>query len=245
MILKVRREDTVCIRKSMLNINLINIEEINREKYELFRNVISEDRGKKADRFLFIEDSKRCVCAELLLQYSFYHMFNKKIQLNICYNEYLKPSLKHIDGFKYNISHSGKWVAIAYGSNEVGIDVERIQKGKVDIADRFFTEEEKKYIHIGMEEEQIRRFTEVWTLKESYIKYLGIGLSSGLNFFSVNPLDGSIFDQKRGITSQLRLKSYLFDLEYYLAICTIEQETTIHEISIEQMIKFLDYTKNV
>lgn len=187
----------------MIHINLISIEEVNSEILGMFRIAVSEERGKKADRYLLIDDSKRCICAELLLQHSLYHTFNRMIPLNISYNDYGKPFLKQIEGFSYNISHSGKWVVIAYGSSEVGIDVENVRKGKVDIADRFFTAKEKEYIYRGPKEEQIRRFTEIWTLKESYIKYLGTGLSTSLNSFSVDPLDGSIVDYNREITSSL------------------------------------------
>lgn len=226
-------------KENMLYINFINIEAIDSETYQLFRSVVSENRRKKADRFVFMEDAKRCICAELLLEYSLFQMFNQMISINLCYNENGKPSLEHVEGFLYNISHSGKWVVIAYGDNEVGIDIERIPVKNTDIVDDFFSDEEKKYIHSGKNDEQIRRFIEIWTLKESYLKYLGTGLSKKLNSFSVNPVDHNISDENKKIDPLLKLKSYLFDLDYYLAICTTEKEVSIYEVGLEDMLDFV------
>lgn len=40
------------------------------------------------------------------------------VEMDIGYNEFGKPFMNHMNGFSYNLSHSGKWVAIAYGSSE-------------------------------------------------------------------------------------------------------------------------------
>jgi 4'-phosphopantetheinyl transferase len=50
---------------------------------------------------------------------------------------------------------------------------------------RCFTDEEINYINGQREADILSRFYEVWTLKESYIKAIGLGLSCPLRFFSV------------------------------------------------------------
>ncbi len=224
----------------MLVVNYNKITDINNDNYQLLRNAVSEERRMRADRFHFIDDAKRSICAELLLQYSLFQKCGRLVEMDIGYNEFGKPFMNHINGFSYNLSHSGKWVAIAYGSSEVGIDIEKIQTGKESISDKFFTEEENSFIHTVTGEERTKRFTQIWTLKESYIKYCGTGLSTRLNSFSVNALDGMVTNQNGDIQMNLRLKSYPFDTDYYLSICSMEEEVTLHEIRLEDLIQFID-----
>lgn len=221
-------------------INCFNITGISPDQYPMFKNAVSEERRKRADRYHFMDDSKRCICAELLLQYSLFQEAGRFAEINIIYNKFGKPSLNYSNNFSYNLSHSGKWVAIAYGNTEVGIDIEKIQPGKGDIADKFFTEEENCFIHEAKGREQVERFTQIWTLKESYIKYLGTGLSTRLDSFSVNAAAGVVTGQNGEIQKGLSLKSYPFDTDYYLSVCCAEEEIIIHEIMPEDMIQFIN-----
>lgn len=64
----------------------------------------------------------------------------------------------------------------------VGIDIECIKPIDMAIAERFFTSDETAYIMAG---EQEQRFYEIWTKKESNIKWEGKGLHKPLTSFSV------------------------------------------------------------
>jgi 4'-phosphopantetheinyl transferase len=165
------------------------------------------------------------------------------VDLDILYNKFGKPYLNLMDGFSYNLSHSGDWVVIAYGSSEVGVDIEKMQEGKEELADKLFTQEEKSFIYSVEGKERSKRFTLIWTLKESYIKYLGTGLSTSLNSFSVNAIEGVVTKQNGVCQRELRLKSYLFDIDYYLSICSVEEEVIIREIKLWELIKFIDRSK--
>lgn len=61
----------------------------------------------------------------------------------------------------------------------VGCDIEEIRDLKQDISDFVFSESEK----IDGSD-----FYTVWTKKESYLKYLGTGLSKQMNSFSVKDI---------------------------------------------------------
>ncbi|PEM20850.1 4'-phosphopantetheinyl transferase family protein [Bacillus wiedmannii] len=101
------------------------------------------------------------------------------------YNKYGKPYLFNYNNFHFNISHSGNWVVCAYGGNSVGVDVEEIVDIDLNIT-KFFAEEEKKYIYSGKKDEIQERFFDIWTLKESYIKAVGMGMSIELHSFAVS-----------------------------------------------------------
>ena len=116
--------------------------------------------------------------------------------------EHGKPYIKGKEEFKYNISHSGDYVVLAYTTDEaitsIGIDIEKIKTRDDDmkIANRFFTGEEMDYISEGLECSDVdTRFYKVWTMKEAFLKYTGMGLGQRLDSFSVNPDELSIVGQ--------------------------------------------------
>ena len=89
--------------------------------------------------------------------------------------------------FDFSLSHAGRHIAVilavAENSSEVprvGIDVEipheRISKEK--LASRFFSSEEKT--RLAECQYSDREFLRIWTRKESYLKFVGTGLSGGM-----------------------------------------------------------------
>lgn len=112
----------------------------------------------------------------------------------------------------FNISHSGAVaVAAICDDGRVGIDVEKMDF-RADrhrmIADRFFSENEKKLL--DMSEEQERCFFEIWTAKEAAAKCVGGGLSRALGNFDT-------------VASELVFNRFLVavgDDKYLLTVCT-------------------------
>ena len=94
------------------------------------------------------------------------------INSEIIYNEYGKPYLKNNEIY-FNLSNSHDYSVCVVSNSEVGIDIEKITF-KSTIIDKICTEDEKKLIKNSDD------FTKIWTKKESFVKYLGIGLSYGL-----------------------------------------------------------------
>ena len=73
-------------------------------------------------------------------------------------------------------------MVIAWGTSELGVDVQKHETTvrSQAMAQRYFTEEEQAYVG-----GDAGRFYEIWTKKESYIKYTGEGLKRNLRSFSV------------------------------------------------------------
>ena len=91
----------------------------------------------------------------------------------ICRGENGKPYFSDADLGCFSISHSGAVSVAAYGTCELGIDVELIDNARdyKRIAKRFFTVRElQRFEQCGADAES---FFEIWTEKEAYIKYLG------------------------------------------------------------------------
>jgi len=83
----------------------------------------------------------------------------------------------------FSVSHSGDFWGCLMAGEPVGFDMEVIRE-RVNfekIAKRYFAEEEYKLVlSSGLE-----AFFDVWVRKEAYVKYLGSGLATGLDTFSV------------------------------------------------------------
>jgi len=132
-------------------------------------------RYSNSKRFLREEDRLRSVGAGILLS-----SILKIDEAQIKYNNFGKPYIENSTTF-FNISHSKDYVVLAVNSSPVGIDIEFMNKNHLDISKKVFTNEELKW----MDEDEINRFYQLWTIKESILKAVGKGISVPLKSFSV------------------------------------------------------------
>jgi len=97
-----------------------------------------------------------------------------------------KPGPEGYKGIHFNISHSGEWVSVAISPVRVGVDVEKMRKVPEGVAHRFFSDAENKMLQNAVNEaEKAEIFFTLWTLKESFLKAIGTGLTKSLNSFTV------------------------------------------------------------
>lgn len=93
---------------------------------------------------------------------------------NVTVGENGKPECK---GIHFNVSHSGDFALCAVSDTLVGCDVEKVTDAPMEIAERYFSEKECRYIEDATcVEEKNRRFFRLWTMKESYVKMTGEGM---------------------------------------------------------------------
>ena len=84
-----------------------------------------------------------------------------------------KPYLQN-GGPEFSISHTQGAVAVAVGDSPVGLDLERVRSFHQRVPQRIMSAGEYQWF-VGRGEMKYDFFT-LWTLKESYYKYLGTGL---------------------------------------------------------------------
>ena len=98
-------------------------------------------------------------------------------------------------GLTFNLSHTQGCVACLIGRGRaLGVDVEDSAANRphvLELAERFFSPSEAAALYALPLERQYDRFYELWTLKESYIKARGTGLSLGLSRFSFSVEDST------------------------------------------------------
>ena len=89
---------------------------------------------------------------------------------------------------RFNLSHSGRWVAIALAhARDVGVDIEamdRLDDWRL-LAGRIFSPRERSVLDALPEPQQREAFYNGWTRKEAYLKATGEGLTDMLTDIEV------------------------------------------------------------
>lgn len=167
--------------------------------------LMSDERKEKCNAYLNIDDKKRCICADMLLRSVLcdkLKLSSEKLEFGVNGNG--KPYL--INGeLKFNISHSGDYVAVAVNENkEVGIDIEKIREISAHTAKHIFSDSDKLFVFQSeniprskiTDPQTLVRFFKVWTYKEAYSKMTGEGITDNLKNISYdeNRCTAEVFD---------------------------------------------------
>jgi 4'-phosphopantetheinyl transferase len=214
--------------------------ELDRNEFNMLLNRTSLEKRNRISRFKFIQDARRCLFGDLIVRYVLCNKLNvKNGQLQFGYNEYGKPFLLEPSGFHFNMSHSGDWVVCGTDTKPVGIDVEFIKYVELDIAKRFFsTEEYDDLIHKDKTEEILKYFYILWTLKESYIKAAGKGLSIPLDSFSFTINNGDISIKTQNDFGPCYFFQKEIDERHIVSACALNAgfDQCIYVINVRQLL---------
>lgn len=170
---------------------------------------LDEERKRKVWRCGNLEDKKRSLLAGYLIQAGAKEWMAqegglqgdaKPLFLSYRYSEYGKPYISRREDMHFNISHSKNYVVCAFSDKEVGIDIQVHRNGKGDVAQRFFSAEDRELMRSlaqnGENPEEI--FFSIWTVKEAYMKLTGEGMRQGLDTTAIE------FDEySRGETQEM------------------------------------------
>ncbi len=125
--------------------------------------------------------------ATLLLEYAVRKHFPYVVHpLSISTAEDGKPYLVSEPNIQFSLSHSGAWAVCALSDCHVGVDIEKREPGRRDIASRFFHRDEVRYINSLSSGSRDAAFYSLWTLKESFVKTTGRGLDLPLRSFCID-----------------------------------------------------------
>lgn len=195
------------------------------EEMELLRSLVSPARKATSLRFVRQQDAQRGLVGELLVIYILRTRYNLHAdQIQFVKNTYGKPYLYDYPHIHFNVSHAGDWIVCADGTVPVGIDIEQVRPIDFGIAERFYTADEHDVLMGTPKEQQLQVFYELWTLKESYIKFVGKGLSLPLDSFSI--LKNENNDYKVHSKKPVEMDSFFRRIpiapQYKLAVCAAE-----------------------
>lgn len=155
-----------------------------------YRAILPADEVSACDRFVFPEGRRQCLVSRVLVRTVLSRYTGDALAAwEFDSNSYGKPAVKHPAGcpLRFNLSHTTGLVVCAVSLGcEIGVDAEDTHRRCADlsIASRYFAPEEVALLEAAPKDDRPRRFFQLWTLKEAYIKAKGAGLSIPLNDFA-------------------------------------------------------------
>ena len=176
------------------------ISRIDRESFRKTYEYMCAERQRKVDSLKIELMRQQTLAGELTARKLIADVWGlSQGKITIANDSKGKPYVEGHPGIHLSIAHSGGTVAVAVADMPIGIDAEEIRPMKLKLASRFCLDEEIEYIfgHLPSEEElcsigkgeTLKRFLEIWTLKEAYFKCIGTGITDPK---SINVLGGDI-----------------------------------------------------
>ena len=178
---------------------------------------ISYDRREKILGIKNSEARLRSLTAGVLLQYALCEQIGVPYEatepFSISYGKKGKPYPESYSEIHFNLSHSGDYVCCAVGDEPVGADIQKKMGFRERLAERFFTRSEKEELSKCGEAEKKDLFFRMWSIKESYLKLTGEGLSGGLSGFEILWQEKEIWRESKRVAcfeETDRLEGYSF-----------------------------------
>lgn len=188
----------------MIKVAYCNVENLDLKKaYPL----VSRNRQEKIDFYRFDKDKKLSAGAYLLLKKL---LSGENVTDPIFKTQrFGKAYISNHENIHFNLSHSGEMVLCAISDMEIGADIE-YNDSKIDlnIAKHYFYNRE--YESIMNAANPSDEFFRYWVLKESYMKYTGLGMNLKLDSFEI-----IIEDEIKLKNDDEDLKFNLFDIGNY------------------------------
>ena len=193
--------------------------------FQFYYDIQPRWRQEKIDTLRRLPDKIQSLGAGILLQKALPGADLTQIR----FGENGKPYLPGYE-MQFNLSHAGDWALCAVGNAALGCDIEQMRSYKMSMAHRFFCAEETRMLEDAEGEIQQDLFFRLWTLKESFLKAVGEGLSKPLNSFCIS------FENSdpvlTGLENEWLLREYKAAAGYRCALCAAAGSVPPKEVEI-------------
>ena len=178
------------------------------------------ERYKKISRIKPLPEKKRVLAAGMLVNKMCEDLAISDPQINV--DDHGKPYLNGHPDIFFNLSHSGQYAAIVYGDRPIGIDIQEHKDLNESLAKRIMNEAE-----LSAYAKDAAITCRLWTVKEAYSKFLGIGLSYDFTNCKVD-FCRKIITDTTGRFRDCEFREYMIDSSkddfdssnlYYCAVC--------------------------
>lgn len=191
---------------------------------------LSVDRKEKALSYHFEKDRLLSIAAGLFFRY-----ITEKYHTEILFGPNDKPYAKN-GRMEFNISHSGHYVVFAESEVPIGIDIEEIGHNN-DIARNVMMKNEYQTFLGYVDDVKDDLFCRMWTVKESYMKAVGSGLTIAPDSFSVITKNGIRHD---GFPDGLKVKELDAPEGYHVSVCSKDVDGFVLEkITVKELIEMV------
>ena len=217
----------------MISTYYMDVTQLEEEKLyeEKFRS-LSPYRRQKIQILKHHKDKCRSLGAGIVLDYALQQYGLRERQMDYAIGQWGKPFFKEYPQLHFSLSHSGDYAICSIGKTPVGNDIEGIKSGHLKVADRFYTPKEREWMYEAVTGPEIeKRMFRIWTVKESFLKATGRGMSFSLLDFSV------LFGEQGVVTVEQTLEEASFHGREYrqipgycVCVCCHQGEETAPEI---------------
>lgn len=212
------------------------------DDYKYLASMVSKERQERIFRMRFDVDRIYSMLGEIIARKCISETRGIPFEsIEFHKGSYGKPYVNLEKPLSFNWSHSGDWILFALDSEQVGIDVETVRPvNEMDLASHFFDPQEVIQLEEMNSIERKRYFFKLWSLKESYIKWKGTGLSIKLNSFRFiyNEQKGLLFSNNYGDTCYFQMIH--LDSEHFAAVCMSRKDGQKSYIKKFEVDKFLN-----
>lgn len=230
----------------IMRIYAVKITDIDTEEINELCTLLEQEKKSQIERFKNKKDKLRALTAAILTRIIIAERLEPgNINIEFGKNQYGKPYLKGNSALYFNVAHSGDYVVGAFDEEPVGIDIEEIKDiDYEDIVKGFFTEGELHYIIDKDVPKSLIRFYEMWTLKESYIKFCGQGFSIDMQSFELNIDKHKIIKLFiAGRPQEHAFKTFKIGPSYKAAVCSLNKNIPDYVTMLEQNTLINKYLK--
>lgn len=207
---------------------------------ETFLELLPSQTRQNILRYKKPYDLQRSLLGEIMARKVIANQINAPIDsIEITKSEKGKPFIITRKDAHFNISHSGNWVVMVFSNHEVGVDIEKLKPVDFRVARRFFSPMEIADLEKLKGELKRDYFFTLWTLKESYLKLLGRGLTKTLNSFTIMKKQGrfTLFHDNEN-DHHVFFKQFRTDNEHIAAVCSHYNEFSepVNVLDIEKLL---------
>ena len=196
-------------------VEYLNVANVSEHLIKNLYDFVSPERQQKAGRCKKSCDRIRCIVGEALIRH--YLICSCKMNNNNIFFErdyWHKPRLITSRKLLLNLTHSGAWVICAWDNQEIGADVETVKSIPIEAMLELFHPDE---ISILSDDKSDFFYTSFWTVKESYMKYRGMGFKLPMDSFCITKKNGLYVECSE---PDVRFYQRKMDKESILTVCT-------------------------
>ena len=212
----------------MTNVYVTALEPIGNELFTLLLESIDSKTRERILRLKRHEDQVRSLVGHALAKMMLAKQLKKSVtELEFIRNQFGKYELAGYP-LHFNITHAGQYTVCAIARSMIGVDIEKKEDRDYRLFKSVWSEEEKKQYSL----EDCQSFYWLWTAKESYIKYLGVGFQANLEAITVQK-DGRVVEN--GLRSRAVIRHVSVHSHYTCAVCCEEKMDETIYIGLDEI----------
>ena len=171
--------------------------EVDCPKVELFVRYTTQSERERALRYHFPADCWAYLTAQALLRRTLGNQLGQDpTEIRFRRNPYGRPFLEDDNsGLFFSLTHSRSLVAVAiFREPAIGIDTEQVGRpvNAEELAQSFFAATEVAHLRALPEGDRLLHFLLQWTVKESFLKAVGMGMHLPIDTLAIIPRQGTL-----------------------------------------------------